>query len=170
LIAASVALAARVVLAAVLTVSAIAKLRSRDTVRTQVAALGSDDGRLAAVVSALPAVELLVAVALVAAWSAVPGIVALLLLAVFTGVLIRAQARHVPCACFGAGAGDAPVGPASIVRNGVLAALAVLAVGDPSGASAGATVGFAVLFGAVAAGAVRAASRPGADPEARSLD
>jgi hypothetical protein len=156
LIAASVALAARVVLAAVLVVSAISKLRTRDAVRAQMLAL-ADDRAFTAIVSVLPAVEIVVAIALVAVWSAVPGIVALLLLALFTGVLLRAQARHVPCACFGAGAADAPVGPGSIVRNGVLAALAVLATGDPSGASAGATIGFVVLFGAVAAVVVRAA-------------
>ena len=77
-----------------------------------------------------------------------------------------------PCACFGAGAAEAPVGPASIVRNGVLAAFAVLAMGDPSGASAVATTAaFTVLFGAVAALAVRASTRrPGADPEARVAD
>jgi hypothetical protein len=74
---------------------------------------------------------------------------------VFTVALVRAQARHVPCACFGAGADDAPVGPASVVRNGVLAALAALAIGDPSGASLGATIGFTAVFGAIAAVAVR---------------
>ena len=152
---ASIALAARLVLATVLTTSAVAKLRSRAAVREQVAALAGDVS-LGAIVSVLPAVELVVAIALVAVWSPVPGVVALLLLALFTGVLIRAQARHVPCACFGAGAADVPVGPAAIVRNGVLAALAVLAMGDPSGASPVATAVFVVVFGVVAAFAVRA--------------
>jgi hypothetical protein len=160
---ASVALAARVVLAAVLVVSAVAKLRTRDAVREQVTAVVGDDRRLAALASVLPGVELVVAIALLVFWSPVPGVVALILLAVFTGALLRARARHVPCACFGAGAADAPVGPASIVRNGVLAALAVLATGDPRGASAGATVGFVALFGVIAGLAVRA-SQPGADP------
>jgi hypothetical protein len=152
---ASIALAARLVLARVQTISAVAKLRSRPAVREQVAAL-ADDLSLAAIDWVLPAVEIVVAVALVAAWSPVPGVVALLLFAVFTGVLVRARARHVPCACFGAGAADVPVGSASIVRNGVLAALAVLATGDPSGASPVATAAFVVVFGAVAAVAVRA--------------
>ena len=156
---ASVAFAARIVLAATLVVSAVAKIRSREAVRAQVAVLIAGDGRVAALLSVLPAVELLVAVALVAAWSPVPGLVALLLLVLFTGVLVRAQAKHVPCACFGAGAADAPVGPASLVRNGVLAALAVLATGDPSGASAIATAGLVVGFGVIAAWTVRAASR-----------
>jgi len=165
---ASIALAARLVLATVLTISAVAKLRSRAAVREQVAALAGDVS-LGAIVSVLPAVELVVAIALVAVWSPVPGVVALLLLALFTGVLIRAQARHVPCACFGAGAADVPVGPAAIVRNGVLAALAVLAMGDPSGGSPVATAVFVMVFGVVAAFAVRT-SGPGADPEARATD
>ena len=153
---ASLALAARIVLAATLVVSAVAKFRSRDAVREQAAALFADDGRLAAIVSVLPVVELAVAVSLVAAWSPVPGLVALVLLAGFTVVLIRAQARHVPCACFGSGAADAPVGPAAVVRNGVLAALAVLAVGSPSGADLGPTLVWCAVFGAVTAAAVRA--------------
>jgi hypothetical protein len=164
LVDAAVALAARVVLAAVLTVSAVAKLRSRDAVRDQVAALA--DGRLAAIASVLPGVEVAVAVALVAFWGPIPGVVALVLLAVFTGVLIRAQARHVPCACFGAGANDAPVGPSAVVRNGVLAALAVFAVGEPRGASVPATIGFTLLFGAIAVAAVRAAGRRSGGPDA----
>jgi len=155
LVDASVALAARVVLAAVLLVSAVAKLRTRDATRKQMVAVIGEDRRVAALVSVLPGVEIVVAVALVAAWSPVPGLIALILFAIFTGILLRAQARHVPCACFGAGATDAPVGPASIVRNGVLAALAVLAIGDPSGASAAATAGFVALFGALAALVVR---------------
>ncbi len=163
---AAVALAARVVLAGTLVGSAVAKLRSGPEVRRQIGAITSD--RLGALSAALPGVELVVAVALVVFWSPIPGIVALVLLAVFTGALIRAQARHVPCACFGAGESDAPPGPWSIVRNGVLAALAALAIGDPSGASAGATIGFTLLFGAIAALAVRAGTQPGADPEARS--
>jgi hypothetical protein len=165
---ASIALAARLVLAAVLTVSAISKVQSRAAVRQQMDAITG--GRIAVMAApGLPAVELVVAVLLVAWWSPAPGLVALILLALFTGVLVRAQARRVPCACFGAGPGDAPPGPASIVRNGILAALAVLAIGDPSGASMVATAGFVVVLGAVAAVVVRA-SRPGADPKARASD
>jgi hypothetical protein len=84
------------------------------------------------------------------------------MLALFTVALVRAHARHVPCACFGAGAADAPVGSWAVVRNGVLAALAALAIGDPSGASAGATIGFTLLFGVIAALAVRATRVSGA--------
>ena len=153
---ASVALAARVVLASALVVSAVAKLRAPAEVRRRVGAITSD--RLGAFAGpGLPAVELAVAVALVALWGPVPGVIALAMLAVFTVAVVRAQARHVPCACFGAGVSDAPPGAAAVVRNGVLAALAVLAIGSPSGAEAGPTIAWCVGFGAVTAAAVRAA-------------
>jgi methylamine utilization protein MauE len=153
---ASLALAARIVLAAVLTVSAGAKLRSRTVVRDQLAELVGT--RFApALASVLPAAELLVALALVAWWSAVPGVGAALLLAAFTVVLVRAAARHVPCACFGAASLDAPVGAAGVIRNGILAALAVIAVGSPTGAGLPAALGWLALLGVIAALAVRAA-------------
>jgi hypothetical protein len=153
---AALAFAARIVLAVVLASSAIAKLRARAAVREQVATLVSE--RAATVVAPLlPAVELLVAVGLVAWWSPVPGVVALVLLALFTVVLLRAEARHVPCVCFGASKLDAPVGPAGVIRNGYLAALAVLATGSPSGASGIATLVAVAGFGAVAVIVVRMA-------------
>jgi hypothetical protein len=154
--AASVALAARVALAAALVVSAVAKLRSRAVVREQIALLVSD--RLAPTIGrALPAAEIVVALLLVVWWSPVPGVVALVLLGAFTVVLVRAQARHVPCLCFGASRVATPVGSASVVRNGVLGGLAVLAIGGPSGALAGATIVMGAVLGAVAAAAVWAA-------------
>lgn len=157
----SLALAARVVLAAVLAVSATTKLRSSVTFSSE--ALRPQMGRLVGeryapmIGPVLPPAELVVAVALVAWWSPVPGIVALVLISAFTVVLVRAQARHVPCMCFGVSSLDAPVGSASIVRNGLLAALAVLAIGDPAGANAVATIVLIIGFGAIAASAVRAA-------------
>jgi len=153
---AALALAARIVLAVVLASSAIAKLRSLDAVRAQVGTLVSE--RAAPLLALLvPAAELLVAVGLVVWWTPVPGIVAVVLLALFTVVLVRAEARRVPCLCFGASKLDTPVGPAGVIRNGILGALGVLAVGSPSGAAAGATIVAVVGFGAVAAVAVRAA-------------
>jgi hypothetical protein len=150
---ASVALAARVVLAAALAVSASAKLRSRAAVQRQVELLVND--RLAPLIGrALPAAELAVAVGLVAWWSAVPGVVALALLAAFTVVLVRAQARRVPCLCFGATRLETPVGAASVIRNGVLGGLAVLAIGGPSGAHLVPTLATVAGLGAIAAGAV----------------
>ena len=77
---ASLALAARVVLAAVLVASATAKLRSRvalssEAVRPQMDRLVGE--RYAPIIGpVLPPAELAVAVALVAWWSPVPGVVA----------------------------------------------------------------------------------------------
>jgi len=153
---ASVAFAARVVLAGALVVSAVAKLRAPAEVRRRVGAIMSD--RLGAFAGrGLPGVELAVAVALIVLWGPVPGVVALAMLAVFTVALVRAQARKVPCACFGAGTSDAPPGAAAVVRNGVLAALAVLAIGSPSGADAGPTIVWCLVFGAATTLAIRAA-------------
>ena len=147
---ASLALAARVVLAAVLAVSALTKLRSRPAVERQMGALVGD--RYAPMIApALPITELVVGIALVGWWGPAPGVVALLLLAGFTVVLVRAQARHLPCMCFGAARLDVPVGPSSVLRNGVLAGLAVFAIGRPSGAHPGATLIATAAFGAVAA-------------------
>jgi hypothetical protein len=147
--AASVALAARVVLAVVLAVAALAKMRGRAELTAQLARqqMGRLVGQAFAPViePVLPVAEIGVAVALVAWWSPVPGVVAL------------AQARHVPCVCFGTSSLVAPVGPWAIMRNGLLAALAVLSIGDPSGAKVLATAGLCVLFGALAGAAVRAA-------------
>ena len=98
-----------------------------------------------------------VAALLVVLWTPLPGVVAVILLALFTVVLLRAQARHVPCLCFGASSLDTPVGPAAVVRNGVLAALAVLAIGTPSGASFAATLVAGAAFAIAAGLAVRAA-------------
>jgi len=153
---AALALAARIMLAVVLAASAIAKLRSLRAVRQQIVTLVS--ARAAPLVAPLlPVAELLVAAGLVAWWSSVPGVVAVILLALFTVVLVRAAARRVPCLCFGSSRLDAPVGPLGVIRNGVLAALAVFAIGNPAGAHPGATLAWAAGFGTVAAVAVRAA-------------
>jgi len=154
--AASLALAARLVLAAALAASAIAKLRARPEVRRQVELLVSV--RAARLVAALlPVTELVVAGSLVAYWDSAPGVVAVILLVLFTGVLLRAQARRVPCLCFGASSLETPVGPASVVRNGVLAAFAVLAIGTPDGATVGGTLVVGVAFALLAGVTVRAA-------------
>ena len=109
---ASVALAARIVLAVVLAASAIAKLRSRAAVRAQVATLVSGAAPRRVIAAACcPRSSCVVAVALVVWWSPVPGVVALVLLALFTVVLVRAQARHVPCLCFGVVERRRAVGP-----------------------------------------------------------
>jgi hypothetical protein len=124
--------AARLVLAGVLAVAAFRKLRAPDVTRaTTLTLLGERAGPVVARV--LPFVELVVALALVVWWTPVPGVVAFVLLVGFTVVLVRAQTRQLPCPCFG-GSRDTPVTGASILRNGLLAALAVLATGSPAGA------------------------------------
>ena len=153
---AAIAFAARAVLAAVLLVAAVAKLRRRAATRTQtVALLGAGSGR--AIATVLPFIEIVIAVALVVWTSAVPGVVAAALLLAFTGVLLRAQARRLPCPCFGGAGGGTPVGPAAIIRNAALVAYAVLATGSPSGANAGAALAAIAVLGAIAVVAVWAA-------------
>jgi hypothetical protein len=124
---AAVALTARVVLSATFVYSAIAKLRARGETRNQMVALLGPSGR--AFATSMPFVELAVAVGLIAWWSAVPGIVAVVVLLTFTGVLVRAQIRRLPCPCFGGGI--RPVGSGAILRNAVLVSCAVLATGSP---------------------------------------
>jgi hypothetical protein len=84
--------------------------------------------RPAVLAGAVPVVELALAVALFAA-PAAGGAVALVLLAGFSGVLVRALRRgaEVRCACFGR-AGGPPLSWVELVRNGLLAALSVVAL------------------------------------------
>ena len=154
----ALALAARIVLAATLVFAATAKLRDHEQVRAQmVELLGARAAGLAAV--AVPVVELALAFMLVAWWtSAVPGIAAAVVLGAFTVLVVRAQVRRVPCPCFGGGASARPAGPAAVVRNGVLVAEAVLATGDPRGASLLATVALIGGLGALTVLVVRAAA------------
>jgi hypothetical protein len=153
----AVALAARVVLALALAGAALAKLRDREHVTVQMdALLGARLATVAAI--GVPVVELAIAIALVAVpGSGLPAVGAVIMLLAFTVVLVRAQARHVPCPCFGGGTTASPAGPRSVLRNGVLLALAVLATGNPSGASAVATAGWIVVLGAITLLVVRAA-------------
>ena len=149
----AVSLAARVVLAVALVLAAVAKLRAPEQVRMQTTELlGARYGDVVA--RGLPFVELAIAVSLVAWWTAVPGIAAAVLLVLFTLVLVRAQARRLPCPCFGAASRADAVGPLAILRNGVLLAYAVRATASPSGASGVASTIAIVVFGAIFASAV----------------
>jgi len=80
---------------------------------------------------AVPAVELATAAALLAR-PAVGAAVSLVLLAALTTVVVRALYRGIEtgCGCFGSRRSDR-VDSADVVRNGVLAALAVLATAAP---------------------------------------
>jgi hypothetical protein len=136
---AAIGLAARIVLAAVFAYAAVAKLRAPRTALTTL----------------VPLLELALAIwLLVDRTSARPAIASAITLLAFTVVLVRAELRHEPCLCFGGGAAARPVGPAAIVRNGVLLGLSVLAATDVTGADAGAAIIATVVFGAIASGAV----------------
>jgi len=124
-----VAAVARVAVAVVLVWAAVSKLRTRERTRVQtIALLGRSAG--APVATALPFVELALAIALLAWWSPVPGIVAAVLFVAFVAVVVRAQLLRLPCACLG-GASDTPAGPAALLRTALLVAGAVLATGSP---------------------------------------
>ena len=153
-----VGLLLRVVLAAVLIVAGVAKARDRD--RTYAAARGFGlPVRAAAVTAALlPAVELLVAAALLPPLTARSGaLAALVLLAAFTVAVAVAVARgsQVACSCFGA-RDDRPVSARTLLRNGVLlvaaGTVALAPATGPAAAVAGLrpgptaiVLGFAVL-------------------------
>ncbi len=153
----AISFAARLVLAGVLLVAAIAKLRAPDVTRRHTVLLvGHPLG--AAVAISLPLVELAVAVMLVVWWSAAPGIIAAVLFGAFTVVIVRAQLRGVPCPCFGSGSADAVPGTWTLVRNALFLAYAVLATASPEGASAGAVFVAVLVLGGGAVAVMRLAS------------
>jgi uncharacterized membrane protein YphA (DoxX/SURF4 family) len=119
-----VAGACAVVLAALLTVAAVAKLRDRPGTARSFSELGLRPARLLA--GAVPASELVAAAALIAR-PAAGGALAALLLAGFTAVLAIGRHKAAPCACFGS-SGSRPVTTADIVRNGILLTAALLAL------------------------------------------
>jgi hypothetical protein len=152
--AAAISFAARLVLAGVLLLAAIAKLRAPDVARRQTIALvGRAFGPAVAV--ALPVLEVTVASLLVVWWSPEPGVIAAVLFGAFTVIVVRAQVRGLPCPCFGAGTADTETRPSALVRNGLLLAYAVLATASPAGASPAAVVVATVVLGSGAAFAVR---------------
>jgi len=116
---------AAVVTGLVLLVAAVTKLAAPHAWRTQ----ASDLGVPGAVATAVPYVEAVLGALLlvqfqrvVVAWCAV------VLLTAFTVLLVvrLAQGRRPPCACFGS-LTPKPIGPASVVRNVVFIAVAVMA-------------------------------------------
>jgi hypothetical protein len=125
---------AATVLAAVFTWSALAKLVRRDETAEAFRSLGLR--RPADLAVAVPVLELFVVLELII-MPLVGGYGALFLLVAFTVVLVGVIRRGVPvaCACFGAVSTRRaePVSWRSLVRNGVLVALAVVvAIGAPS--------------------------------------
>ena len=120
-----IASAAAIVLAVVFAWAGVAKLvRGADT-ESSFAALGLPAAALLARV--VPGIEIVLAVALVAR-PAIAAWPALALLGTFTFVIWLAIARGVaaPCSCFGTARKD-PVSTNEIVRNGMLAGLAIVA-------------------------------------------
>lgn len=155
---------AGLVVAVVLGVAAVAKARHPRSTAAAFEGLGLP--RPATLARAVPAVEVGVAVALAVA-PAAGGAAALLLLAAFTGILLRARSggAAVPCGCFGATT-SRPVGRADVVRNGVLAlaSLAAVAGAEPRwpGVDAVVLVGTAAVVGAVVVGLARLRDELGA--------
>jgi hypothetical protein len=120
-----IAYAAALALAAVFAAAAIAKLRRRPTTERAFGALGLASPRALAL--GVPTAELTLAAGLVVV-PAEAGTAALAVLAGFTTFLVRSIRRGdaLGCGCFGT-AQPAPVGSTEVVRNGFLAAAAVLA-------------------------------------------
>lgn len=152
---AEIALAARFVLAVVFTLAAVAKLADRDRSEEAVANLGIPDRFAPTIAWLLPVTELGVAAVLVPASTARPGALgATALLVVFSLVVaLNLRAGNTPnCHCFGQ-LGSKRIGPGTLVRNGLLAGLAVLALAAGPGLPAGTPAGwFADLSGSEQAG------------------
>lgn len=123
-------LVARLVLAAVFAVAGIAKLRDRHGARRAVVEFGTPARLAGPVALALPIAELIVAGLLLFPETAATGAMgALALLLLFTAAIALSLARgKAPdCQCFGQ-LSSSPVSGRTLVRNGTLAGLAVVAL------------------------------------------
>jgi uncharacterized membrane protein YphA (DoxX/SURF4 family) len=143
--------ACAVLLAAVFVRAGAAKLARPAATATAFVALGVPASTTVA--RAVPVLELLVAAALLAAPRA-GGLGAIALLAPFTAVLARAvrAGTQTPCNCFGAARAD-PVSWVDVVRNALLAGLAVAAATAP-GPEVPAPAAAATAVASFAAGSV----------------
>ena len=141
-------IASRLVLAAVFLFSASRKKYTGEEFVATMKAFGMPAPRLSA--AAVTAVELALALTLAfwrrEAWPSVP---ALVVLGVFTAVVAVKlhQGQVVPCPCFGAA--DRPISPATLIRNGWLAALAVIGTGSAATAEGGGIAVCAAILGVV---------------------
>jgi len=122
---------APVLLAAVLAFAAGAKLADLDATAAGFRALRLPRPERLAIL--VPSVELAAAVLLIAA-PVLGGALASALLVAFSGLLVvrLRQGVAAPCRCFG-GVRTKPIGWTDLVRNGVLAALAVVTLALPPG-------------------------------------
>ncbi|WP_405487602.1 MauE/DoxX family redox-associated membrane protein [Nocardia sp. NBC_00511] len=128
---------ARLVLAVVFGLSAWGKLADGAGTRKAVGEFGIPLAWVPVVAWGLPAVEAVVAIAVLPPWTAAAAaLVAILLLGMFTGAVVRLlqHGKRPVCSCFGA-ASAAPIGRGTVVRNIVLIALAgltaVASLADP---------------------------------------
>ena len=129
------AAAARLVLAAVFGVAALAKIADRPGTLRSLREFGVGQRLAGPVAVLLPLAELAVAAGLLVGASArVAAAGALVLLAAFTAAagLAMRRGRSPDCHCFGQ-LGSEPVGRETLVRNGLLAALAVVVLATPAG-------------------------------------
>ena len=124
------ALVARLVLAAVFVTAGLAKLADPPGTGEAALGFGVPEALVPYLARLLPLAELVVAGLLLPGVTAVSGAVAaLVLLAAFSAAIAGSLAggRAPQCHCFGQ-LHSAPIGPKTLVRNGVLAALAIVAV------------------------------------------
>jgi uncharacterized membrane protein YphA (DoxX/SURF4 family)/thiol-disulfide isomerase/thioredoxin len=125
---------ARLFLAGVFLVAAATKATDRVGVRETLRAFRAPAALIPAGALLLPAVEAIVAAALLIEPAARIGAAgALVLLAIFTAAIAATIRRgeDVECHCFGQASAD-PVGPRTLLRNGALAAIAIMALAtDP---------------------------------------
>jgi thiol-disulfide isomerase/thioredoxin len=154
-------LAARLVLAAAFFASGAAKIADRAGTNEAAVAFGLPAWLAPPVASALPAVELLVGVALVPASSAaLAGWAAFGLLAAFSGAVTisLARGRRPECHCFGQ-LTTAPIGWRTLARNAMLAGLAafIAVAGWPAGGTSLGGVGSSRAATAVAIAALAVA-------------
>jgi thiol-disulfide isomerase/thioredoxin len=125
-----ISLAGRLVLAGVLTLSALTKLADRSGTRTALGAFGAPTRLVGPLAILLPLTEFAIAGLLLSSTTAVAGaIAAATLLSVFTVAIARVLARgETPdCHCFGQ-LHSKPAGPMTLARNGVLITLAAIAI------------------------------------------
>jgi hypothetical protein len=144
---ATIALVARIILAATFGLSAATKLADRPGFARALRDFGLPGS--GALSWALPVLEGGLALALLlVAGGAWPAFLAVAVLALFTGAVVAnlMGGRPAPCPCFGPPtAGARPVSAATVARNGCLVALAVLGTGSTGGANLGAAIAVAAV-------------------------
>lgn len=154
---ATIALVARITLAAAFGLSAAAKLTRPVEFAEGLRNFGIPAS--GAVARVLPPVEAGLAVLLVTVRSSAwPAFLALAVLGVFTAAVVAnlVGGHPAPCPCFGPpGAGARPVSAATVARNGYLGGLAVLGTGSTAGASGWATAAAALVTVTLTSAALR---------------